>query len=190
MRKSWGVTIGAAVVAVAALTPGVALAATAQPIPPPANGDTATTFDVGPSGTLQISAPTAADLSAGVTTPVTPGGTVVGSLGTVTVTDLRSLPDAGWTTSVSSTDFAGSNGGSIPASDLAYDPGGLTTLFGTYTSLTGTPIAALSTDPAPTVIAAGADGDNQASWDPTITVSVPGSAIAGTYSGTITHSVA
>jgi hypothetical protein len=197
MRKSWGLTIGAAAVALAALTPGVALAAPAQPTPPTPNGDTATTFDVGASGTLQISAPTTADLTANLTTPVPPGGTIVGDLGLVTVTDLRSETDATWTASVSSTAFTDglSPNQTIPAADLAYNPnnpapaGALTTTFGSIASLVGTPVAALSIDAAPTVIATGVDGDNQATWNPVITVSVPGTAVAGTYSGTITHSV-
>jgi hypothetical protein len=32
-------------------------------------------------------------------------------------------------------------------------------------------------------------GSNSASWNPTIQVAVPGAAVAGTYSATITHSV-
>src|ERR1700722_6727938 len=122
MRKSWGVAIGAAAVALAALTPGVALAATDQPEPPTPNGNTSTTFSIGATGTLQISAPTTANLSDGVVTPVNPGGQVVGNLGTVTVTDLRSLTDSGWTASVSSTSFTTGTGTptsaeTIPAAD-------------------------------------------------------------------------
>jgi hypothetical protein len=193
MRKSWGVAIGASAVTLAVLTPGVALAATDQPTPPTPNGNTATTFDVGPSGTLTISAPVSADLSTGATTPVTPGGQVVGSLGTVTVTDLRSLVGTGWTASVSATAFT-TGGGTpaevIPAADLAYDPTAtLTTTFGTIGSLIGTALAALSADPQGTVTASGANGDNQATWNPVITVSVPDTAVAGTYAGTIVHSV-
>jgi hypothetical protein len=191
MRKSWGVAIGAAAVALAAFTPGVALA---QPVPPTPNGNTATTFIIGASGTLQISAPTTANLSNGVVTPVTPGGTVVGSLGTVTVTDLRSLTGASWTASVSSTAFTtgGATGPeTIPAADLAYNPTAtLVSTFGTYGSLTGIPLAALSNAAAATVDATGANGDNQATWNPVITVSVPDTAVTGTYAGTITHSVA
>jgi hypothetical protein len=193
MRKSWGVAIGAAAVTLAVLTPGVALAATDQPTPPTPNGDTATTFDVGPTGTLTISAPVSADLSTGVTTPVTPGGQIVGNLGVVTVTDLRSLVDTGWTASVSSTDFTtggGTSAETIPAADLAYDPTAtLTTTFGTIASLVGTALPHLSGDPQATVTASGADGDNQATWNPVITVSVPDTAVSGTYAGTITHSV-
>jgi hypothetical protein len=193
MRKSWGVAIGAVAVTLVALTPGVALAATDQPTPPTPNGDTATSFDIGASGTLSISAPTTADLSTGVVTPVVPGGQVVGSLGTVTVTDLRSLVDAGWTASVASGPFTtggGTPAETIPAADLAYDPTAtLATTFGTIASLVGTPLAALSATAVGTVTASGADGDNQATWNPVITVSVPDTAVEGTYTGTITHSV-
>ncbi len=206
MRKSWGVAIGAAAVALTALAPGVALAAPAQPTPPASpNGDTSTTFVVGPSGVLQVSAPISVDLTTdpttGVLTPVLPGATITANLGTVTVTDLRSLTGATWTAQVSSTDFTtpgGSTNETIPASDVGYDPGTLTTLFGTVT-LAGTPILATSTTnptgpglsdtPATVVSATGIDGDNQASWNPVITVEVPGTAVAGTYTGTITHSM-
>ena len=33
------------------------------------------------------------------------------------------------------------------------------------------------------------NGDNSASWDPAVQVSVPATAVAGTYTATITHSV-
>jgi hypothetical protein len=33
-------------------------------------------------------------------------------------------------------------------------------------------------------------GDNSATWNPTLIVSVPASAVAGVYTGTVTHSVA
>ena len=36
----------------------------------------------------------------------------------------------------------------------------------------------------------GGTGGNSATWDPTLEVRVPLTAIAGTYSGTVTHSVA
>ncbi|MEU6410670.1 hypothetical protein [Microbispora sp. NPDC046933] len=33
-------------------------------------------------------------------------------------------------------------------------------------------------------------GDNSATWDPTIVITVPAQAVAGTYTGTVNHSVA
>ncbi len=189
MRKSWGAAIGAAAVALAAFTPGVALA---QPTPPSANGSTTTTFTVGPTGLLQISAPTSVNLTTGGGT-VLPGGTLTASLGTVTVTDLRSLVAAGWVASVASSTFTtggASPAETIPATDLGYDPTTtLATLFGSYDSLAGTDLSTLSAIAQPAVTAAGANGDNQADWNPVITVHVPASAVAGVYTGTITHSV-
>ncbi len=41
----------------------------------------------------------------------------------------------------------------------------------------------------PVVTATGITGDNSATWNPTITVTVPGGTVAGTYSAVITHSV-
>jgi hypothetical protein len=32
-------------------------------------------------------------------------------------------------------------------------------------------------------------GDNTASWNPTVAINVPASAVGGTYTGTLTHSV-
>lgn len=43
---------------------------------------------------------------------------------------------------------------------------------------------------APAVTATGITGDNSATWNPTITVAVPGGMAANVYSATITHSVA
>ncbi len=42
---------------------------------------------------------------------------------------------------------------------------------------------------APAVTASGITGDNSASWNPTINVTIPGGSAAGVYSATITHSV-
>jgi hypothetical protein len=39
------------------------------------------------------------------------------------------------------------------------------------------------------VTATGITGDNSATWNPTITIAVPGGMAAGIYSATITHSV-
>jgi hypothetical protein len=33
-------------------------------------------------------------------------------------------------------------------------------------------------------------GNNSVSWNPTVTINIPSAAVAGTYSGTVTHSVA
>jgi len=41
----------------------------------------------------------------------------------------------------------------------------------------------------PVETATGVSGNNTAAWNPTITVTIPANALAGTYSTTISHSV-
>jgi hypothetical protein len=181
MRKSWGVVIGAIAVAGAVLTPATAWAAPAQP--DATASDTTTTFSVD-SGALTISTPISANLGSG-----DPGTTITGALGAVTVTDSRALLTASWTVTVSSSDFTtggGTPAETIPASDVGYDPGSITTT-GTITA-TGTPIT-LAGMSAPVVTGSAGVGNNIASWNPSVAVAVPEAAVGGTYTGTITHSV-
>lgn len=145
--------------------------------------DTTVTFTV-TSGALSMSAPATAALGSGA-----PGTTISGALGAVTVTDDRALLSATWTVTVSSSDFT--TGGStpaetIPATDVGYDPGTVTTT-GTVTA-TSTPVT-LSGTAQPVEVGTAGVGDNTASWDPTVAVAVPASAVGGTYTGTVTHSV-
>jgi hypothetical protein len=147
--------------------------------------DTTTTFTV-TSGALSISAPVSATLGSGS------AGTNIGPspIGAVTVTDDRALLSASWTTTVSSTDFTtggGTPAETIPASDVGYDPGSITTT-GTITA-TGTPVT-LSNSAQSAVTGTSGVGDNTASWNPSITVAVPAAAVGGTYTGTVIHSVA
>jgi hypothetical protein len=173
----------------AVLTPAAATAATAAPgraSEPAATGPsvtTTTTFTV-TSGALTITAPDTADLGSGA-----PGTTITGSLGAVTVTDDRALLAASWTATASSTHFVTGGGTAneiIPASAAAYTVGSITTT-GTITA-TGTDIT-LSGSAQTIVAGTSGVGDNTASWDPTVAVAVPASAVAGVYTGTITHSV-
>lgn len=132
------------------------------------------------SGALSISVPVSTNLGSGA-----PGTTVSSAMGPITVTDDRALLSASWTVTVSSTDFA--NGSStIPATDFGYDPGTITTT-GTIT-VTGTPIT-LSNSAQPAVTGTAGVGNNTASWDPTLSVAVPASAVGGVYTGTVTNSV-
>ena len=76
------------------------------------------------AGSLSITAPASADLGASA-----PGGSVGDNLGDVQVTDNRGF-GAGWTATVSSTDFTTGGGTAtetIPASDGTYAISGLTT---------------------------------------------------------------
>jgi hypothetical protein len=69
---------------------------------------------------------------------------------------------------------------------MAYTPGG-TTVVGTAT-VTGINLASMATQ-STVETATAVSGDNTATWNPTIVVTVPAGAVAGTYSATITHSV-
>ena len=182
----------AAVAAVAGivLMPGIASAATANPSAlarssSPAGGDpdTTVTFTV-TTGALSMSAPVSAVLGSGA-----PGTTISGALGAVTVTDDRALLEASWTTTASSTNWTtggGTPAETIPATDVGYDPGSITTT-GTITA-TGTPVT-LANTAAPVVAGTAGVGNNTASWNPELSVAVPAAAVGGVYAGTLSESV-
>jgi uncharacterized repeat protein (TIGR01451 family) len=136
-------------------------------------------------GVLSITAPTGAALGA-----APPGGTIAGSLGIVQVTDTRGF-GAGWTVSVSSTDF-GTGGGSpaevIPAGDATYGIGGFTADTGPA-SFNFIPSVGLGANPQAVASATNVAGNTGVSWNPEIQLAVPGGAVGGSYSGTIYHSV-
>lgn len=173
------------------LSPGIASAATAAPAvlahsssPSAGDPDTTVTFAV-TTGALSLSAPVSVSIGSGA-----PGTTITGALGAVVVTDDRALLTATWTTVASSTDWTtggGTPAETIPASDAGYDPGSITTT-GIITA-TGTPIT-LSGNPATVVTGTAGVGNNTATWNPAIAVAVPASAVGGTYTGTLTQSVA
>jgi hypothetical protein len=146
----------------------------------PALAATPATFEV-TAGGLSISAPGAtADL--GTRANTVDGGTVSGPLGQVQVSDARSAgAGSAWTASVISTAF-----GAVPASAVAYTAGTITKV-GTAAYAANDPTHLEGVIPA--VSATGITGDNSATWNPTITVTIPGGTPAGTYNATITHSV-
>jgi hypothetical protein len=195
MRKLIARVVGAGTVATAALAATVALATAAgaassggvtiirSTAPSGSDPDTTVTFTV-TTGALSLSAPATANLGSGA-----PGTTISGALGNVTVTDNRALLAASWTTTASSTSFVtgGSTGPEmIPASDAAYAPGTVTTTG----TITATPSSITLSGTAQTVVTGTAGvGDNTATWNPTMVVSVPAAAVGGTYTGTLVHSV-
>jgi Ice-binding-like/Domain of unknown function DUF11 len=137
-------------------------------------------------GVLSITAPASATLG-----PAAPGGTSSASLGMVQVTDERAGL-AGWTATTSATDFT--TGGSttaetIPVHDVQYLISGFTSTTGSAT-FTRTPVTTLAGTAQAVVTATNVSGDNSAAWNPVMGVSVPSGAVGGTYSATITHSVA
>ena len=151
-----------------------------------ADSDTTTATITVTTGALSITVPAAAGLLG--TTANTVGGSLIsGPLGQVQVLDARSAAaGSGWVASVISTAFTPSAGPTIAAALVGYTAGAITKV-GTATYTANNP--ANLTGAVPAVTATGITGDNSATWNPTINVTVPGGTVAGTYSGTITQSV-
>jgi hypothetical protein len=188
MKKSLFCVLSAAAVIGAALTSTAASAAVTvnagYSAPLAGDPDSTVTFTV-TSGELSLTAPTSANLGSGA-----PGTTITGNLGPVTVTDNRALLTASWTVTASA--FAFTTGGgtpneTIPATDVGYNPGSITTT-GTILA-TGTPIT-LANTAAPVVTGTDGVGNNTATWNPALAVAVPAAAAGGIYTGTLTQSVA
>jgi large repetitive protein len=137
------------------------------------------------AGPLTMTAPATASLGSAA-----PGGTLSAGLGTIQVTDDRGF-GAGWTATVSATSFAtgaGTPAETIPAADAQYNISGLGMTTGSAT-FTPVPTTRLSARPKAVVNATNVAGNTTVTWDPTIVVTIPGSAIGGTYAATIIHSV-
>ncbi|MEV4809284.1 hypothetical protein [Micromonospora avicenniae] len=165
----------------------VALATPAAAAP---TGDTIVTFTVA-TADLNITVPAAVNLGA-----VFAGDDITGELGTVTVTDQRAALSATWVATVSSSSFT--TGGATPAETITpnlveYWSGGLVASTGTGTFVPGQPTEADRVNlsvPRTAFSKTSGSGNNSASWAPDIRVNVPATAVGGTYTGVITHSVA
>jgi hypothetical protein len=79
------------------------------------------------------------------------------------------------------------SGDLIQAGNASYLINALVTTTGSAT-FTPTPVTVLSGSPQAVVTATGANGDNSATWDPQIQVSVPSTAVIGIYTAIITQS--
>jgi hypothetical protein len=123
-------------------------------------------------------------------------GTVTAQLGPVTVTDARTGLIAGWTVSVSGSDFtagAGTPAETIARANVAYWSGPATATSGPATFLPGQLLAgdaASLSAPRIAFSALTAAGGTSATWVPGLVVSLPLTSVTGQYHGTITHSVA
>lgn len=158
---------------------GIALPASALP------GETTATITV-TGGFLTITVPADAG-NLGTRTNSVSGGSISGPLGQVVVDDARSAEaGSGWVTSVISSAFTPPAGTAIAASAVSYSAGTIAKV-GTATYTANNP--GNLTGVAPAVTATGITGDNRATWNPTISVVVPGGAVAAVYSAIITHSV-
>lgn len=164
-------------IAVAALTLGITGAAEAA--------TTQATVTV-TGGALSITVPANAG-NIGTVANTVLGSTISGALGQVQVNDARAAPaGSGWVATVISTAFTPSAGPTIGAADVGYTAGPITQV-GTAADTADNPPDLTGVVAA--VTATGITGDNSATWDPTINVTVPGGMAAGVYSGTITESV-
>jgi hypothetical protein len=137
-------------------------------------------------GILSVTVPASASLGS-----ATPGGTASGNLGTVQVIDNRGF-GASWTATVSASAFStggGTPAETIPAANVSYGVSALSQIIGSA-DFTFVPLTTLSTDPLAVVSTTNVAGNTSAAWNPLIQISVPATAVAGTYTGTITHSVA
>jgi hypothetical protein len=137
-------------------------------------------------GSLSITVPATAG-NLGTRTNTVTGGMISGSLGQVQVNDARSAAaGSGWVASVISTAFTPPSGPTIGAAAVGYEAGPITKV-GTATFTANNPPDL--TGAVAAVTATGITGDNSATWNPTINVTVGGGMAAGVYSGIITHSV-
>ena len=149
--------------------------------------DTTTTFALTSNG-LSISVPATAELSASTLIGVS---SLSSQLGTVSVADERGGLLGTWTASVTSTAFtttAQVSNNSIANGNVTYDSGAAT-VDGAAVP-TGT-VGPVTLDASRTAMSAlGVTGSATVNWNPTVAVTVPANVVAGTYTGTITHSVA
>ena len=179
MNRRW-IAVGVVVLALMASVGAPARAAD--------TGSTSATLTIGGGG-LNVSVPTGpVDLGT-----VAPGSVLAtGQLGNVTVDDTRGALVATWTASAATTEFALTTATvaseRIPKTSIAYSAGLGTLSTGTVGVFTPVPLASLATTATVGAFTVGV-GSNSVTWNPTITFTLLNSQVAGTYSGTITHSV-
>jgi hypothetical protein len=169
------------------LIPAVAILATigiAGPASAATDGDTPITFEV-TGGALSITVP-GGPVSLGTVATSAGSQVVSANLGIVTVTDDRGGTD-GWIVTAVADDFTG------PQSISVSEPG-LSSYTTPGASIVGVAnVGATSLDalypPAAVQVATGVDGINSATWNPTISLTIPADALAGNYSSSVTHSV-
>lgn len=166
------------------------VAATTITLAQPALADaTTTTFTIEP-GAIGETSPASADLG-----DAAPGASTIAQLGAVTVTDERAALSGSWTETVSSTAFttgAATEAETVPVDNISYwsGPATATTGAGTFTPGQATSAAAQTFAASRTAFSWAGNGNNSATFNPTLIVAVPATAVAGEYTGTVTHSVA
>lgn len=181
MKKPLLVLTAAAATVVAVATP-----AAAAP-----TGDTNVTFTVA-TADLNINVPAAVNLGS-----VFAGDDLSGPLGNVTVVDQRAALSATWVATVSASSFT--TGDRTPEETITpnlveYWSGGLvSSTGGVGTYVPGQPLEENRVNLGVSRVAfskTSGTGNNSATWAPNIRIQVPETAVGGSYSGVITHSVA
>lgn len=159
-----------------ALSSAAVLAFTAVP----ASADTTNVTFALSGGALAVSAQATAALGTQGASGTT---SVSGSLGNTVLTDNRG-GTAGWSVGAARGAFTD---GATTATTVSYVPPSSPTTTGVVVA-TGT-TQALTATPAQVVAGTAAVGNNTATWNPTITITLPASSTAGSYTGTITTSL-
>ena len=174
--------------ATAVLATGLAVAGFAGPAQAATTDDTTTTFTI-TAGALAVTAPATAALG----TVATGAGTTSGQLGGVTIDDTRGALINSWTTTVSSSAFVlpgatPTANETVAVDQIAYSSGAFTAQSGLGTFVPG--LLANGGVPGTAASYTGAAGNSSTTWNPTLTLTLLSSQVAGTYTGTVTHSVA
>ncbi|GIH24964.1 hypothetical protein Aph01nite_32740 [Acrocarpospora phusangensis] len=140
---------------------------------------------------MAINAPSSRNLGSGGS-----GQSLTAQLGSVSVADTRGGLATAWTARAAATDFTtggGSAAETIGRARVSYWSGIASATAGTgvftpgqATALLAVPLSGNATAYTLTL----GVGDTSATWNPHIVVSLPAAAVAGTYTGRITHSVA
>ncbi|OAH09861.1 hypothetical protein STSP_68600 [Streptomyces jeddahensis] len=144
-----------------------------------------------PPGALSITVPASVHLGAAL-----PGSSMSRQLGTVQVSDTRGVRNAVWTATVAATDFTTPGGGAarqISRNQVSYWSGPATKTTGPGARVPGQATSAQAQSlsvPRTAFAKTSGSGNNTTSWQPTLMVALPATAVGGTYTGTVTHSVA
>lgn len=184
------------VATLAAATAGLVLAAPAAHAAD--NATTPVTFTLTSTGVLSIASTTTtvtlAEAPGGLSLT---GGSVSGALGSTTVTDARAGLLHNVTVNMAASDFVQKDASDAVVSTItksnatAYSgtaTGTLSSIAVPTTALTPAQIG--NTGGATVLTVAGLVGSGAVTYNPTVNVAVPATAAAGTYTGTITQTVA
>ncbi|MDO3703749.1 hypothetical protein Q3W71_18955 [Micromonospora sp. C28SCA-DRY-2] len=141
---------------------------------------------------VDITVPAAVSLGGGVT-----GGTLTRQLGPVEVRDSRGPVNPNvWVATVSATVFVTGAGGAqrtISNGRISYWSGPAVRSTGGGTLVPGQSTAAQAVTlgvPREAFRKTAGNGNNTVAWTPTVRIAIPTDVVAGSYRGTITHSVA